>query len=161
MLNKVIVFIVALIFGEPGTPLDDPPIVEPVYEQAVNTITIALARTEPLEIEVIEPETIEPIDPPEIACFCVRASRYFGANVPYQDAKFFRPNTGPHIGAVAIFNFNGIAHITGPLRRFSKDGARFLVSQGNKTPCQFNEEWYDFDNQYLVGFYEYQSIAKR
>lgn len=75
-----------------------------------------------------------------------------GADIPMgTNAEDLSPNTMPFVGSLALFKFsNGVSHVA----YVDKLGeAGFHVQQGNKKAGEYTEEWVDWDNEWLIGFW--------
>lgn len=86
-----------------------------------------------------------------VLCSCVQTVRTFVPDLPIGNAEDFKPNSLPFEGSVVLFHYpNGVHHIA-YIDKIEAD--RFHIKQGNKTPCQYSEEWIQWDNSSIVGFY--------
>lgn len=106
----------------------------------------AFSKLAPLKLGILEVK-IE-----NIFCSCVQTANYLNPKVPLQDADKFKPNSNPAVGTLALFKFsNGVYHVA----LIDKIGDKgFHIKQGNKIKCMFSEEWIDWNNPYLTGFYD-------
>ncbi len=60
------------------------------------------------------------------------------------------PNTTPHIGAVVIFNYNGLPHY-GIMTELTNDG--FMLNDSNYGGPGIRTHFVSWENQYIVGFW--------
>ena len=60
------------------------------------------------------------------------------------------PNTTPFVGAVAIFNYNGVKHIA-YIKELHADG--FIVKEANYRPAVVDEREVNWNDKALVGFW--------
>lgn len=65
-------------------------------------------------------------------------------------ASEVKPNTTPHIGAVAVFNYNGLPHY-GIISNFNDTG--FDLTDSNFGGCGIRTHHIDWSNKYIVGFW--------
>lgn len=89
---------------------------------------------------------------PEIPSYvldnCYAYVRYMIPNFPM--ASLVEPNTTPHIGAVAIFNYNGEPHY-GIITSLNEDG--FMLNDSNYGGPGIRTHFVAWGNKYIVGFW--------
>lgn len=108
-----------------------------------------------LSVEIQESTTTEESlatsDNGGIFCYCVTTARQLGVDIPIgTNADEFKPNTTPHIGSLALFQYDDVSHVA-VVSEINKDN--FKVRQGNKERCEYSEEWVAWDNPHLKGFW--------
>lgn len=85
-------------------------------------------------------------------CSCVQQIKALGVKVPKGwNASDFKPNTTPHIGAVAIFNYHGVSHVA-LIKKYTSKG--FLVAEGNYESCKTGDRDISWDDPSLIGFWD-------
>ena len=85
-----------------------------------------------------------------VPCSCVKTLKALGVKAPTIDAKWFKPNTTPHVGAVAIFKYKNVSHVA--LVKELKENY-FVVREGNFTPCLITNRRIKYGDAALVGFW--------
>ena len=122
--------------------------------------TFLIARNNPnvwdeIEDSPIEASTTVPSkNPLPDSCYCVRIARQAGLNLPYQDAKYIKPNSGPTLNGGVIFKYGKVSHIAF-IKAFLKDG--FWVWEGNKIPCKTGYRLVRYNDPAIVGFWSNQN----
>lgn len=86
------------------------------------------------------------------SCSCIKTARLWGAKIPMNtNADELVPNTTPHVGAVAIFEYRGKRHAVYIAKM---DGHGFTIKEGNMKPCLKTTRWVPWTDPALVGFYK-------
>jgi len=71
------------------------------------------------------------------------------------DAEDFKPNTTPHVGALALFTYkNGISHVA-RIVEIREDG--FLIDQDGVSRCNNPSDFVEWDDKNLTGFWDMDS----
>ena len=97
---------------------------------------------------------LTPEPPPivnEVYCSCVKTVREFIPNLPRQDADQFISNTSPSEGVAVLFEYSNGTHHIAYLHKMTSKG--FYIKQGNKIPCEYSEEFIEWSNPFIRGFY--------
>ena len=123
-------------------------IVEGVYPVTIEA-PIVMYTAE--EVEEILEEYVEKIDYDSYLCFCLRASRVFGAKLPFVDAKDLKRNSVPTEGGVVILKYGSVYH-TAYIQFILKNG--MWLKEGNFIgKCKYSERYLDFTDSAIIGFY--------
>ena len=110
-----------------------------------------------IESKQIVEEEPEPFIEDGIACYCVTYVRSLGVKIPIgTNAEDFTANTTPVIGGLALFKFsNNVYHVA---KITIMQGTRFKVEQANKIKCTLNEEWHNWNDPAIRGFWSPQGV---
>ncbi len=130
LLSKASVVLGALVFLF-GAPLN---IVSAPTAQAQITQPIVATSTAPAE--------------DALACNCYAYVRSLIPSLPL--ANLIKPNTTPHVGAVAVFDYNGLPHY-GIVSKLEADG--FELQDSNYSHCKYMTHFISWNNKALVGFW--------
>lgn len=106
-------------------------------------------------LSVVEEEVV--VKPPDWLSYCVEGLRYFGVRLPPRPAHayLFEPNTPPFVGAVALFDYDGVRHaalVTGIY------GNYFTVKETNYKKGKYTERTIAWSDYRLLGFYTLQPV---
>ncbi len=83
-----------------------------------------------------------------LACNCYSYVASQIPNLPH--SADLKPNTTPHVGAVAIFDYNGLPHY-GIVTGFTEEG--FTLKDSNFAHCKYMTHLIQWDDAHLVGFW--------
>lgn len=87
-------------------PLETPP------EPFVAPLSTYITYIEPEPVSTTTDARVEPTEVPYKECYCASYIREkFNPNLPRGNAWDFKKGGAPHVGAIAIFNYNGLAHV--------------------------------------------------
>lgn len=130
LLSKVSIVVVALgfLFGTPLSIASAP--------TASAQVTSPVATSTPTVVE------------DALACNCYAYVRSLIPSLPL--ANKIVPNTTPHVGAVAVFDYNGLPHY-GIIASISNDG--FELQDSNYVHCRYSTHFIAWNNKALVGFW--------
>ena len=108
--------------------------------------------------EIIEETPIVEEKPfKSVFCSCVKAVRYFGIDVPKQDAKYFKPNATMLTGEIVLQRFwdryegKWNYHLA---KYWILPSGNLYLDQGNKIKCQRTQETIPPDHPSIVGFWK-------
>lgn len=65
-------------------------------------------------------------------------------------ASLVKPNTTPHVGAVVIFDYDGLPHY-GIISKFAGEG--FELTDSNYGGCGIRTHYIAWNDPYIVGFW--------
>ena len=137
---KWIVLIGILLGSVPAVPI--------VYEAPMRQyaiIDVEMTSTTTSEI-LIDYEQIP------LACSCIKYIRHKGFNVPYlTDASDIMSNTTVSVGVLAVFNYNGVAHV-GLVVSIEEDG--FIIDEANFISCIAKPRFVYWIDPFLGGFHK-------
>lgn len=119
-----------------GTPLPTTAILAPAEAQAQG---IVITTSTPQEAPAI---------PLYVLSNCYAYVRYMIPNFPM--ASLIRPNTTPHVGAVAIFDYDGLPHY-GIISTLTTSG--FNLTDSNYGGAGIRTHFVEWSNKYIVGFW--------
>lgn len=83
-----------------------------------------------------------------IACNCYAYVRSKIPTLPL--ANLVKPNTTPHIGAVAIFDYDGLPHY-GIISKLTDSG--FYLTDSNYVHCKYLTHFISWSDKAIVGFW--------
>lgn len=127
-----------------------PPDLRPVKIHAEAT-EIADQGVVEIEEKPLTEDSVTSEGPPAWQCYCVTGLRRLGYELPPPpfNADQFSANATPHIGGVALFNYNGIDHVAG----ITGVGDTLEIEQYNKEECTYTVESMSWNDPNLVGFW--------
>lgn len=113
----------------------------------VNTVLAPTAQAQEVPHETAV-ATSTPAYPAYVLANCYAFVRYTIPSFPM--ASLVIPNTAPKIGAVVIFNYDGLPHY-GIISSFDANG--FNLTDSNYGGPGIRTHYVTWDNKYIVGFW--------
>lgn len=110
-------------------------------------LSIATAPTASAQVTSIATST-PPVVEDALACNCYAYVRSLIPSLPL--ANKIVPNTTPHVGAVAVFDYDGLPHY-GIIVSLSGDG--FELQDSNYVHCKYETHFISWNNKAIVGFW--------
>lgn len=130
LLSRVSVLVVALGFVL-GSPL-----------------SIASAPTASAQVTSPLATSTPPVIEDALACNCYAYVRSLIPSLPL--ANLIKSNTTPHIGAVAVFDYEGLPHY-GIITKLTADG--FYLEDSNFVHCKYTTHFIAWSNVHIIGFW--------
>ncbi len=110
-------------------------------------LSIASAPTAQAQITTTVATSTAPAEDP-LACNCYAYVRSQISSLPL--ANKIVPNTTPHVGAVAVFDYNGLPHY-GIISKLTDTG--FYLDDSNFVKCKYTTHFISWNNKAIVGFW--------
>ena len=85
-------------------------------------------------------------------CSCIKGLRMRGVKIPYNtDASDLEPNATPAVGRLALFDYNGLAHVA-LITKIEETG--FWVKESNYSACREGKRFVKWNDKSSRGFVE-------
>lgn len=103
-------------------------------------------------VPVIHKSALNEPDPVPITCSCIKTARAEGIEIPYNtDAIDLKGNTVPQVNALALFMYDGLAHVA-KITQVVENG--FYIVEGNFKHCLRTKRFISWNDPNLTGFWK-------